>query len=73
MHESNGTHAHTSQVSCSHTSLESDIILDGSDAGVECDGVLLEDYFFLDKGVGLLLEEVTFVDIRLLKLLVIFL
>ena len=43
------------------------------DAGVEGDGILLQDDLLLDKSVDLLLEEVALVDIVRLKLLVVFL
>ena len=43
------------------------------DAGVESNGILLDDDLFLDEGVDLLLEEVALVNIVDLQLLIVFL
>ena len=54
-------------------SLVADVVLDGVDAGVELDGVLLHGDFLLDERVDLLLEEVALVDVVRLQLLVVLL
>ena len=53
-------------------SLVADIALDGLDAGIEADSILLERHFLLDESVDLLLKEVAFIDVVDLKLLVVF-
>ena len=53
-------------------SLIADITLDGLDASVKGDSILLKRDLFLDESVNLLLEEFAFVNIVDLKLLVVF-
>ena len=53
-------------------SLIADIALDGLDACIKADSILLERHFLLDESVNLLLEEVAFVDLVDLKLLEVF-
>ena len=48
-------------------SLETDFVLNGVNAGVQADSVLLEHDFLLDDGVHLLLKEVALVDVVDLK------
>ena len=57
----------------SYHSLVADVVLDGMDASVQADSVLLDSDLLLNDGVDLLLEEVALIDIVLLELLVVFL
>ena len=54
-------------------SLVADIVLNGSDASIKLNGVLLHRDLLLDQGVDLLFEEVALVDVVGLQLLVVLL
>ena len=54
-------------------SFVTNVILDGVDAGVEGDGILLNNDLLLDESVDLLLEEVDFINVVLLKFKEVFL
>ena len=54
-------------------SLIANFVLNGVNAGVEADGILLQSDLLLDKSVDLLLQEIALIDVDLLMLLEIFL
>ena len=53
-------------------SLVTNVVLDGVNASIKADSVLLDDDFLLDKSIDLLFEEVALVHVVLLELLVVF-
>ena len=54
-------------------SLEPDVVLDGRDASVQCNSVLLKNNLLLNECIGLLLKEVHLVDVAVLQLEEVFL
>ena len=54
-------------------SLVADIVLNGVDACIKADSIVLHNDFLLDKSVHLLLQEVALINIIGLQLLVVFL
>ena len=54
-------------------SLIANLVLNGVNAGIEADSILLQSDFLLDESVDLLLQEIALIDVDLLMLLEIFL